>query len=531
MRRRSRPPQRPALRPAGRLADRDAPERRSPLLAALCATLVSLLLAGCASMRTVDSAPLPAADLRPVGSASISKGGYRFGALSTSAVAPDLMVLVAMSGGGKRSAAFAYGALEGMRTVVVSTPQGPRPLLYELDAISGVSGGGFTAAYYGLYRDKTFTTYKKDFLYSDTNSYIWGIYLLPWNWTWLVDPNVGTNDFMARVYDRTMFHGATFKDLAARGRPIIGITATDISYGSPFAFTQEMFDILCSDLNEFPIARAVAASNGFPGLFSPITITNHAADCGGRKPGWLTRVTEQQRRHPLSRLGLQARYLERYLDAQRARYVHLSDGGISDNLGLRFMGGVMANLAQSPQAITAAGYDHLRRILVISIDGQGAQDPTAAQRKAVGGLFSILGLATGNQIDRYNFETLVTVQRQLQQFAAAVRAARCARGKVVDGAPCGDVKAALIHIALATMPPGPEKTRLLAIPTGLTIARKDVDLLIDAGRQAISGSEALRGFLADYPVTPTEPAGTRVAAGSTHGAAPRLSWRGGGKPR
>ena len=40
------------------------------------------------------------------------------------------------------------------------------------------------------------------------------------------------------------------------------------------------------------MARAVAASNGFPGLFSPITLTNRAADCGGRKPGWLSNVSE-----------------------------------------------------------------------------------------------------------------------------------------------------------------------------------------------------------------------------------------------
>ncbi len=468
----------------------------------LCITVLAMLLAGCASMTVVDSVPLSSAKLEPVGNPAISKGGYRLQALAPSGVAPDLMVFVAMSGGGKRSAAFAYGALEGMRDVFVPTAQGPRPLLHELDGISGVSGGSFTAAYYGLYRDKAFGRFEKDFLYSDTNSYIWGIYLLPWHWTWLVDPDVGTNDFMARVYDRTMFHGATFKDLMELGRPLIAITATDINYGTPFVFTQETFDILCSDLTTFPLARAVAASNGFPGLFSPITITNHADACGGRKPGWLTRITEQERRDPLSRLGLQARNIERYLDPQRTRYVHLSDGGVSDNLGLRSVGGIMENIAQSPRALTAWGGDRLRRILVLSIDGQGAQDPTAAQRKAVGGIFSILGLATGNQIDRYNFETLVTVQQQLGQFARAVRTARCAQGKTVYGAPCGDVEAALIHLSLVNMPPGPMKAKLLAIPTGLTIPRKDVDLLVAAGRNAVVGSTSLRRFLAGYPIEP-----------------------------
>ncbi len=69
---------------------------------------------------------------------------------------------------------------------------------------------------------------------------------------------------------------------------------------------------------------------------------------------------------------------------------------------------------------------------------------------------------------------------------------------MIEGTPCGDVKAELIHISLAAMPAGPDKDKLLAIPTGLTINRPDVDRLIDAGRSAVITSEPLRRFLADY---------------------------------
>src|SRR5262249_34039438 len=163
--------------------------------------------------------------------------------------------------------------------------------------------------------------------------------------------------------------------LLARGRPVIAVSSTDLNYGTPFLFTQEFFDVLCSDLKPFPVARAVAASNGFPGLFSAITLTNHAADCGGRKPSWLRRLPEAERHNPLSRLGVQANLIERSLDPNKTRYVHLVDGGVSDNLGLRIAGGMMQNIAEAPGAISALGYTRLRRILVLSIDGEGAQDP------------------------------------------------------------------------------------------------------------------------------------------------------------
>ena len=37
----------------------------------------------------------------------------------------------------------------------------------------------------------------------------------------------------------------------------------------------------------YPLSRAVAASNGFPILFTPITLRNHAEDCQGRRPAWI----------------------------------------------------------------------------------------------------------------------------------------------------------------------------------------------------------------------------------------------------
>ena len=74
---------------------------------------------------------------------------------------------------------------------------------------------------------------------------------------------------------------------------------------------------------------------------------------------------------------------------------------------------------------------------------------------------------------------------------------------VVDGVPCGDVKAQLVYVLLAAMPPGPEK--LLAIPTGLMTDRSGVDLLVEAGRAVIigrrSGAQAL-----------TRPCGQQVSA-------------------
>ena len=81
--------------------------------------LLALLICSCVPT-TTDTVPLQQASLAPPQSESISSAGYRLEALPIGEKAPDLLVLVAMSGGGKRSAAYSYGALKGMREVAVS---------------------------------------------------------------------------------------------------------------------------------------------------------------------------------------------------------------------------------------------------------------------------------------------------------------------------------------------------------------------------------------------------------------------------
>ena len=91
-----------------------------------------------------------------------------------------LFVVLTFSGGGKRAAAFSYGVLEALRDVNVTTPDGEQhSLLDEIDLISAVSGGAFTAAYYALNGQETFDSYAPRFLNHDTEKDLWHKVLAP----------------------------------------------------------------------------------------------------------------------------------------------------------------------------------------------------------------------------------------------------------------------------------------------------------------------------------------------------------------
>jgi hypothetical protein len=68
----------------------------------------------------------------------------------------EIVFIMAFSGGGERSAAFAHGVLRGLRQIPVVEDGRTRSLLDELDYVGAVSGGSFPAMHYGLYRDKSF---------------------------------------------------------------------------------------------------------------------------------------------------------------------------------------------------------------------------------------------------------------------------------------------------------------------------------------------------------------------------------------
>ena len=462
-----------------------------PLEQLLSAPVAMFLLCSCQTAFVPANQPLP----QNAQGAPEYRSGY---ALLPMLQRPqgEIVFIMAFSGGGKRSAAFAHGVLRGLRQIPVVEDGRTRSLLDELDYIASVSGGSFPAMHYGLYHDKSFETFPREFLKVDVNAYVYGTYLLPWNWEWLVNPFYGTNDRMAEVYDRLMFHGATYADLLRQGLPVISINATDIANGISFSFTQPTFDLICSDLSTFPVSRAVAASNGFPVLFSPITLTSHTPDCRGMRPPTAPPAEWADTPDALSRRAVLARTANRYLDPERTKFVHLLDGGISDNLALRGVvnGGIA--LDDTSDAFRRVALK-ARRILVLSVDGQSAPDPSLSKQRVVTGLSQIFGAVSGTQIDAYNFETLVLTDSELRNLVESVRRVRCAQARVIEGYNCDDVRGALVHISLASIPDPQERQRLQAIPTGLTIPDEDVDLLVSSGEQLVQHNATIRGLISD----------------------------------
>jgi NTE family protein len=386
----------------------------------------------------------------------------------------QLLLILAFSGGGTRAAAFAYGILEELAATPVTLGGRARRLIDEVDLISSVSGGSFTAAYYGLYGDRIFRDFETEFLRRPVERELFVQLLRPYNWVRLASPYFNRSRLTAEYYDEHLFRDATFADLERHHGPEILINATDLSTGSRFAFNRFFFDPICSDLSRYHVAQAVTASSAVPVLLTPVTLENRAGTCGYHA----TALPDVP--HTGSEAVARLRSIERsrasYLDRDRRRYIHLMDGGISDNLGLRGLyervlvdGGIEATLR-------ATGNTDVRDVAVISVNAQTEPAFHWDLQNVSPDLPAVLDAVTSVQINRYNFETVALLQTAFEQWTAALS----------SGA--HPVRFHFISVSFGDLRDEAELRYFNGLPTSFDLEPEAVDRLREAARRLLRQS-------------------------------------------
>jgi len=457
----------------GRALPGQAPERRrhrtlsQRLAPVLLAAFVVLPLASCAGFRPANTALEhydPAHGYRPTDRSQLRDPG-------------QIVIYLAFSGGGTRAAAFAYGVLEELRDTQISVDGVQKSLLEEVDSISGVSGGSFPAAYYGLFGDRIFEEFEPRFLNKNVQRALFLRVLRPWNLLRLFTARLSRSDLASRYYDDKIFDGATFADLTQAKGPLIRINATDLSSGYRFTFNQATFDVICSDSDEFRIATAVAASSAVPMLLSPITLKNYAGTCGYDPPQWVVEALEN--RHADPRRNRSAQTFISFRDAERKKYIHLVDGGISDNLALRPTIEFVSAVGGIEKARQIVGIERPNHLVVIAVNAEKGPNPKIDLSAASPSFASLMGSVSGSQIRRYNFETLMLVHDMIHDWG---------RDLSTDDHP---VTSHMVYVGFDELEDEAERQYLKWLPTSFVLQDTDVDRLRAAGRQLLRES---RGF-------------------------------------
>lgn len=407
----------------------------------------AIALAGCSSIPEKTNQPLT------------SSAEPRYTVSEKMSTLPDnTVVLLSFSGGGTRAAAFSYGVMKGLRDYRYEYQGQTHRLLDQVNAISSVSGGSFTSAYYGLYGEAIFDDFEQAFLYKDVTTSLKDIVMSPEYWFSKHARSAAAADY----YNAHIFQDTTFSALRDDG-PMIIINATDLSTGARFSFTQEYFDLICSDLNRYSISDAVTASSAVPLLFSPVLLENY--------PGCERAVYSAQSRHRTLHSATN-RSLKKFEDRERYQYLHLVDGGISDNLGLH----ALYDLVTTQDFGLVAEKDRLQTVVVISVDAAVRPDWEIGHQKQEPTMANLLGSASDVQIHRYNDLSKTYLSMILDEWQAQQP----------------DRRYLFVDINLST---AEDQAFVQSIPTDFHLKEAQVTRLIEHGYQQVMTHPELAHFI------------------------------------
>ncbi len=414
------------------------------------------------------------------------------------------LVILAFSGGGTRAAAFSYGVLEALRPMAVTGPTGRTiRMLDEVDLVTGVSGGSFTALAYGLYGDKLFDLYETSFLKRDVQGELIRRALNPGNWGALSSETWGRSELAAQFYDEILFHGATFADLDRGAGPQILASATDISTGARLGFTQYAFDFLCSDLNggtALPrgsgiVGRAVRALAGdLQQLWRPLQVHCH-------RSGSKQSVTPTTTPRPAARALRTRQDLQAFQDGAHRPYIHLVDGGLADNLGMR----AVLEVLEAVEALSILGQptplDHVRRIIVFVVNSRSSPETNWDEVEHAPGNVALLIKATGVPIDHYSYEAIEQLKDTMARWQSMRRIRESALlpgnkdPELAELARAPNIDLYVIDVSFAALKDKAEVEYLNNLPTSFVLPPEAVDRLRAAAKTIILSSPEFRRLL------------------------------------
>jgi NTE family protein len=411
-----------------------------------------------------------------------STRAYRFRNFPADSLNSDsIFVALVLSGGGTRAAAMSYGVMRELAgTKLPGVGASSRTMLDEVDVISSVSGGSFAGAYFAVNGWQAMPRFEREFLKWDAEGELKKRFIRNIFTGRIASRRFSRIDLAAELWSERLFDRRTFGDLVrARRRPFLIINASDMSAAEPFSFTSEQFAPMCGDLGRIEIGRAVAASSAFPGLLTPLTLENHAARCVfaadsivldmPRDPGFEIGTFDTERYHS-------ARHFLSYDDTSR-KYIHLLDGGLADNIGLRPMIRSLTSTAADFSLQLLIGSGRIRHVVFIVVNAKTQHDPEIERSPSPPGLVKVFQAVTGKPMGNYSRESIYRLH-------AAAHEMNEARSKSAhSGTPVLGVfpTVTAVEVSFDAIADSLTRHKYLNLPTSFRLPTATVDSLIAVG--------------------------------------------------
>lgn len=275
------------------------------------------------------------------------------------------------------------------------------------------------------------------------------------------------------------------------------IHATDLNRGSDFQFTQDQFDPLCIDLSTLPLSRAVAASSAVPILFGPVVLKNYGGRCGYKRPSWIEPALNGPQDQGWSlRAHRHAAVVDSYLDSsiETGRpWIHLIDGGISDNLGLR--GPLESSIARGGFAslLTRLGVRGVRKVVFLVVSAEVLPESGIDQSGEPPSVREMTSRVLDALMANLSFETQTWLRSSFHFWRQEAHELAASPDSPYDGQP----DFYLIETSLRDIADPTERKNMMAIPTTFKLSPEHVQALKHAGRTLLENAPEFKRLVQD----------------------------------
>ena len=171
------------------------------------------------------------------------------------------------------------------------------------------------------------------------------------------------------------------------------------------------------------------------------------------------------------------------MDRVKRPWLHLIDGGVADNLGLRSYYTTMSLEGDPRQAFRDFGHPEVRHLLIISVNSFARHEAKWSLKRAAPRLAEIIGSVSSDQIGRYNYDTIDIVRYSFDYWTKQA------------SSPQRPVTFDFVEVSFNAVKDDDQRSALNRIGTNFDLEDEEVDLLISAADKVLRGSTEFQDFL------------------------------------
>ena len=219
-----------------------------------------------------------------------------------------------------------------------------------------------------------------------------------------------------------------------------------------------------------------------PLLFNPVVIQNYQP-CEIKKPAWLERfegLGEENQDLSLILEGLQSYYSNNQRD-----YIHLVDGGITDNLGTRAIYEIIGVAGGAKAFLERFKRKPPRRFVIMMVDAATAPQFEMDKSLQPPSIDETISAVSNTQLYRYSAVTESLLNEAIERWAQEL------------STPDRPVEPYFIRVRLKDITPPDLMQFYNQIPTSFSLSEEQVDMLIKAGHDLLRKNPDFQRFLTD----------------------------------